>query len=96
VKQNGDGGMDVFCRELSTGKGVVVGGAEFIQFKHKLLGMSAYPEKLFVRECYKSLYDKVTEVLRKDKNGNVTTVMGTPGIGKTVFGLLMMHRLLEE
>jgi len=37
VKQNGDGGMDVFCRELSTGKGVVDGGAEFIQFKQELL-----------------------------------------------------------
>ena len=96
VKQNGDQGMEVFCRELRTGKRVVVGGAEFIQFKHELLGMSAYPEKLFVRECYKSLYDKVTEVLRKDKKGNVVTVMGTPGIGKTVFGLLVMHRLLEE
>ena len=56
--------------------------------------MSAYPEKLFVRECCKSLYNKVTEVLREDKKGNVATVMG--GIDKTVFGLLVMHRLLEE
>jgi len=96
LEQDGHLSMEVFCRELSTGKEVVVGGAEFIQFKHELLGMSAYPEKLFVRECYKSMYDKVMEVLRNDNKRNVVTVMGTPGIGKTVFGLLAMHKLLEE
>ena len=96
IEQTTDSLMEVFCNELSTGKEVVVGGTEFIQFKHELLGGDEYPEKIFVRKCYKSMYDKMLEVIRSDTKGNVMTVMGTPGIGKTVFGLFVMYKLLQE
>jgi len=94
IEQTTDTRMEIFCNELSTGKEVVVGCTEFIQFKHQLLGISDYPDKLFVRKCYKSMCDKVMEMIRN--KGNVVTVMGTPGIGKTVFGLFMIHELLKE
>jgi len=99
VKQNGDGDMDVFCRELSTGKGVVDGGAEFIQFKQELLGMGEYPKGIFVRKCFESMYQKVNNVFKNTpdvKSKKFATIMGTPGIGKTLFGLFMIHELFKE
>jgi len=96
VEQSGDNDMEVFCRGLSTGNAVVGDNADFIQFEYKLLGMSAYPEVLFVRECYKSMFDKMLEVVENENKQDVVTVMDTPGTGKTVFGLFVMYKLLDE
>jgi len=45
--------------------------------------------KIFVRECYPLYYDMVLELLQDYRMVSVT---GTPGIGKSVFGLYFFHR----
>ncbi|CAK5181390.1 unnamed protein product [Aphanomyces euteiches] len=50
-------------------------------------------EKFYVRECYKSYYDQVIELLRKKDYISVT---GTPGIGKSIFYDYFFSRYRSE
>jgi len=45
--------------------------------------------RIFVRECYSDYYGMVMELLQSYRMVSVT---GTPGIGKSVFGLYFFHR----
>ena len=53
---------------------------------------------VYVRECYIQLFPRVMTLLRQSKRVTVT-ITGTPGIGKSVFGLFfiieMVRRLLD-
>jgi len=42
------------------------------------------------------MYQKVNDFFENTPGKKVATIMGTPGIGKTVFGLFMIHELLKE
>jgi hypothetical protein len=92
--------MDKFFHELTGGNEM---DSEMLVFAREILGMKKYPQVLFVRECYKELYavvmGLVTETEKKRGKGEgdtIFTVFGTPGVGKTVFGLYALYRLLTE
>jgi hypothetical protein len=60
---------------------------------------------LYVRECYAPLYESVLQRCRPDQDStgdywsNTSArhiITGQPGIGKSVFGWYMIHRLLTE
>jgi len=90
--------MEIFCNELSTGESIIENSVRFLEFDHDLLGMGEYPKGIFVRECYKSMYQKVNDLFENtpENSEKVATIMGTPGIGKTVFGLFVIYELLKE
>jgi len=98
IEQTIDTPMAVFCNEFSTGESIIENSVGFLEFDHELLGMGEYPQGIFVRECYKSMYQKVNDVFKntRENTKRVATIMGTSGIGKTVFGLFMIHELLKE
>ena len=97
IDQNGTGAMDRFIRELNSGTQVEFEGKQFIRFGRALLGLTEYPELMFVRDCYNELFPMVESMLNDDKEPNkVVLVMGTPGVGKTVFGLYAAYKLLEK
>jgi hypothetical protein len=50
-------------------------------------------DTIFVRNCYPSYYNKVTEQLDTERMVSIT---GTPGIGKSVFYLYYFHRYRKE
>ena len=97
IDQNGTGAMDRFIRDLNNGTQVEFEGKQFIWFGKALLGLTEYPELMFVRDCYNELFPMVESMLNDDKEPNkVVLVMGTPGVGKTVFGLYAAYKLLEK
>ena len=97
IDQDSTGAMDCFIRELNNGVPEEVDGSTFIRFSKALLGMDVYPSLLFIRECYNKLFPMV-ELMLNDVNepSKVVLVMGTPGVGKTVFGLYAAFKLLEK
>ena len=92
IKQDIGSSMGKFFNLLSTGKV----GDDFLEFSLPLFGSTEYPKKLLVRNCYEIIFHKIMEALSDEDRPNVATVMGTPGIGKTVFGVFAIHRLLKE
>lgn len=97
IDQDSTGAMDRFIRELNNGVQEEVDGNVFIRFTKALLGLEEYPPLLFVRECYDELYPMVESMLNDEKEPNkVVLVMGTPGVGKTVFGLYAAFKLLQK
>lgn len=64
----------------------------------------AYPLKIYNRECYKHMQETINNLyigadgkLSRDKvNRNFVKVMGTPGVGKTMFGALFLKSLLDR
>lgn len=49
------------------------------------------PTKMFVRHCYKELFDIITRESVLPKH----LLLGSPGIGKSVFGIYFVKRLLD-
>jgi len=62
IKQTTHTRMEVFCNEVSTGESIIENSVGFLEFDLELLGMGEYPKGIFVRECYKSMYQKVNDV----------------------------------
>jgi hypothetical protein len=48
------------------------------------------PSKIFIRECYEPLYQKVKDEKKE------TFILGNPGIGKSLFRMYVAHRLLND
>jgi hypothetical protein len=46
---------------------------------------------VMVRDCYEDLYEKIIKI---DEDG--LTVMGNPGIGKTMFGYYFIYRFIQK
>ena len=51
--------------------------------------------KIFIRECYQPLHDAILKYVKMDEQRGVV-LLGTPGIGKSVFGVLEACRLVCE
>jgi hypothetical protein len=64
---------------------------DFLVLPEKVNWISKRINKIYIRECYKELYEII-----KSKSSNYFSILGTPGIGKTCFGLYCMYRLLED
>ena len=61
------------------------------------MGFGECPSLLFIRECYNNLFPMVESMLNDvNKLSKVVLVMGTPGMGKTVFGLYAAFKLLGK
>jgi hypothetical protein len=58
------------------------------------LGQFLPQNRLFVRKCYSDLFSFVWDMFKKDCRETVT-LTGTPGIGKSVFGLLFLIELVR-
>lgn len=90
--------------ELQQASVVVENGVEFLhrpQIKSSLL-----PEVILIRQSYKLLLDLLDETLGGVFTGrrlmpqvaknNHFVIMGTPGIGKTLFGFVLVKKLLDQ
>ena len=54
-------------------------------------------QELYVRECYKTLYDHITKLFISEvRRSNRLCIVGTSGIGKSSFFLYFILRLLSE
>ena len=54
------------------------------------------PKKLYIRQCYRDLYDQSIAVMKKFQSEGVTLFTGTPGIGKSMFLLYYIFRLIAD
>eukprot|EP01039_Chlorochromonas_danica_P010110 gene10110-11190_t len=55
------------------------------------------PRKIFVRDCYSQLYDKVSDLmLRGSMEFGATLFTGIPGIGKSLFLIYFIYRFLQD
>eukprot|EP00736_Rhodelphis_marinus_P007248 Rmarinus@m.1841 len=59
----------------------------------KVLGQVIPNERIFVRERYVALYNRVWHELVENRESVVVT--GTPGIGKSLFGILLVIELIH-
>lgn len=60
----------------------------------KPLGQQVPRQRIFVRECYMDLFDKIWNLYQSQQCITVT-LTGTPGIGKSLFGLLFLVELIR-
>jgi hypothetical protein len=50
--------------------------------------------KVYVRECYKSIASSISSII--DNNVKKVIITGTPGIGKSLFMIYLLHKLVHE
>jgi hypothetical protein len=67
--------------------------ASYLQFPKGFEFAEFRCDKLFVRRCYKDLYDALWDKTAKEKRRSV--IVGTPGIGKSTFILYLIWRLFQ-
>lgn len=58
------------------------------------LGQKMPRQRIFVRECYTEILDKIWNLYQSQRRTTVT-LTGTPGIGKSLFGLLFLIELIR-
>lgn len=58
------------------------------------LGQKVPRQRIFVRACYKQLFAKIWKLYDSEQRVTVT-LTGTPGIGKSLFGLLFLIELIR-
>ena len=84
----------------SEGKAVHLHGEQLIIDQLPMCFEEQYgpiPRKIFVRECYRSLYDNVSEhMLSGAMRRGVTLFTGVPGIGKSLFLVYFIYRFLHD
>lgn len=69
---------------------------EMIDFKHNIPFLGNFRKgsgKLFVRPCYIALHATIRGLL---ESGDQFVITGTPGIGKSFFGLFVLAKLVNE
>ena len=59
------------------------------------LGQHVFSRRIFVRECYSGIFDKVWNFYQQRQRRITVTLTGTPGIGKSLFGLLFLVELIR-
>ena len=91
---------DVNVEQLSRGKSEKKVGEQLIVhilpdcFRE---GYGTVPRVIFVRECYRRLYDKVSVSMLDVKNDHSATLFtGVPGIGKSLFLVYFIYRFLHD
>ena len=62
---------------------------------HKPLGQQVPCRRIFVRECYSDIFDKIWSFYKQSEEPITVTLTGTPGIGKSMFGLLFLVELIR-
>ena len=62
------------------------------------LGKAAHGSKIFVRPCYKETVQLIRESAAQRNDGTTPkiVIVGTPGIGKSVFSFYLLHQLRLE
>jgi DNA polymerase III delta prime subunit len=69
----------------------------FLQFEDDDLKWEEEVKYLLVRDCYEDLYNKLVEAMQtKSKRGQHWLLLGTPGIGKTLFGLYLIYKIVKS
>jgi len=59
------------------------------------LGQQVPRQRIFVRECYSDIFDKIWSFYKQRQRRITVTLTGTPGIGKSLFGLLFLVELIR-
>ena len=59
------------------------------------LGQQVPRQRIFVRECYSGIFDKIWGFYKQRQRRTTVTLTGTPGIGKSLFGLLFLVELIR-
>lgn len=80
-----------FCTSIST----AISTDDSLQFAESILGDRQCGPILFKRDCYKDLF-KLVEKSREAGNAAGVVITGTPGIGKTMFGVQCIHTYAVE
>ena len=76
-----------FCRSIQPEK--IESSDDAITFAESILGDEKCGHVLFKRACYHDLFTRVEEA-RASTNFAGAVITGTPGIGKTMFGVLCL------
>jgi len=63
--------------------------------EHEPLGQQVPSRRIFVRECYSNIFDKIWSFYQQRQRRITVTLTGTPGIGKSLFGLLFLVELIR-
>jgi len=67
--------------------------ADVVDFKDdKVLGHYLPANKMYIRACYKTLAPRIWPLLQHAPG---VTLLGTPGIGKSLFGILLLIEVLQ-
>lgn len=82
-----------FCRCIQPEK--VESSDDAITFAESILGDDKCGHVLFKRACYTDLFTRVEEA-RASTNFAGAVITGTPGIGKTMFGVLCVYNYTIE
>jgi len=59
------------------------------------LGQQVPRQRIFVRECYTVIFEKIWNFYDQSQGPTTVTLTGTPGIGKSLFGLLFLIELIR-
>jgi hypothetical protein len=59
------------------------------------LGQQVPRQRIFVRECYTVIFDKIWKFYDQSQGPTTVTLTGTSGIGKSLFGLLFLIELIR-
>jgi hypothetical protein len=96
VDDNMDGIAKFMCHVMGRFvSGTVAEHEDVLVLGDTLWGITGKPNKVVVRRCYKTRADEVLSWLYDDPRGGECLVGGTKGIGKSVFGLYLVIRLLR-
>jgi hypothetical protein len=100
--------MEQFAFELSNAKVQIIseGITETIHGEHLLIKKlpeafvaqyGSIPEKIYVRDCYKTLYECAAQSrIRQQIGYSATLFTGVPGIGKSLFLVYFIYRFLTD
>lgn len=66
---------------------------KFLHVNMPLLGQLNHPKSLFIRDCYRKLYQTLVRPLQQ---GYRLLLTGTPGIGKSIGGLYLAHAWIQQ
>ncbi|GIL60997.1 hypothetical protein Vafri_15422, partial [Volvox africanus] len=61
-----------------------------------LLGRKRWGSSLYVRPCYRGIFDQMMELCSSPYTINQFLITGTPGIGKSFFAIVLMGWLVME
>jgi hypothetical protein len=59
------------------------------------LGQQVPRRRIFVRECYTDIFDNIWNLYHQSQRRTTVTLTGTPGIGKSLFGLIFLIELIR-
>jgi hypothetical protein len=63
--------------------------------EYEPLGQQVPRKRIFVRECYTDIKNKIWNFYKQRQRRTTVTLTGTPGVGKSLFGLLFLIELIR-